>query len=356
MAIIDVLKCDRPEKMVWKWQPPEGGLRQEELRLGTQLVVNHSQQAVFVKGGEIADIFEAGTHTLSTENLPILSGLIGLAFGGQSPFKAEVYFFNKAIAMDTKFALRPPFNMIEPNFRVTIPIVSRGSFAVKITDVRLFISQIIGTLPDFEAATLSQYFRGIITEQIKAAIIRISREQNLSPLELEAIVIDVSDAVKGIFAETLARYGLFLELFSIEAISIVDDDPRVKKVIEDYQSLMAKDMEERMRLRRHSENLEVYKVERSFDTTEAAAGNIGGGSDGGAGSILGTMLGYQMVQPLGSAIGTMVGTITPNVQQTVTDEFDEIDRKMKKLGEWKAEGILTDEVYNEKIKELLNRI
>jgi len=177
MAIIDVLKYDGPNNvLVWKWRPRNDGKRQEELRLGTQLVVNQSQQAVFVKGGQIADIFEAGTYTLSTQNLPILSGLIGLAFGGQSPFKAEVYFFNKAVAMDNKFGLIP-FNMIEPNFHVPIPITSRGSFAVKISDVRAFLSQIIGTVPDFEAATLKQYFRGIITENIKTAIVKISREQ-----------------------------------------------------------------------------------------------------------------------------------------------------------------------------------
>jgi len=160
MAIIDVLKYDGPNNvLVWKWRPKGGGSREEELRLGTQLVVNHSQQAVFVKGGQIADIFDGGTHTLSTQNLPILSRIIGLAFGGQSPFKAEVFYFNKSVAMDNKFGLLP-FNMIEPNFRVPIPITSRGSFAVKISDANVFLSRIIGTVRDLEAATLTQYFRG----------------------------------------------------------------------------------------------------------------------------------------------------------------------------------------------------
>jgi len=352
MAIIDVLKYDGPNNvLVWKWRPKNDGQRQEELRLGTQLVVNQSQQAVFLHGGQIADIFKAGTHTLSTENLPILSKLIGLAFGGQSPFKAEVYFFNKAVAMDNKFGLIP-FNMLEPNFKVPIPITSRGSFAVKIKDVHSFLSQIIGTVPDFEANTLKHYFRGIITEQIKTAIIKISREQKISPLELEAIVLDVSDAVKGIISETLAKYGLFLEMFNIEAVSIVDEDQRVKNVVEEYQRLMSQDMEERLRLKRRSENLDIYKIERSFDTTEKAAENIGGG-DGGASGILGTMVGLGMVNPLGNAIGGMMSNITPNVQPVSKDE---VIKLLKDLGELKAAGILTDEEFNEKKKELLNKI
>ena len=368
MAIIDVLKYDGPNNvLVWKWRPKDTGafgsrreglsgkqrdsdIRQEEFRLGTQLIVNQSQQAVFVKNGQIADVFEAGRHTLSAANLPIISSIIGLAFGGQTPFKAEVYFFNKAVAMDNKFGLIP-FNMIEPNFRVPIPVTSRGSFAIKVSDVCAFLSQIIGTVPDFEAGTLKNYFRGVITEQIKTAIIKISKEQNISPLELEAIVIDVSGAVKGIISETLAKYGLHLELFNIEAIPIVDEDERVKKVVEDYQRLMSQDMEERMRLKRRAENLDMYKIERSFDTTEKAAENIGGGN-----GILGTMVGLGMVQPLGNAIGNMMGNITPNVQPQATMNKDEVIKLLKDLGDLKTAGILTEEEFAEKKKELLSKI
>jgi membrane protease subunit (stomatin/prohibitin family) len=355
MATIDVLKYDGPNNvLVWKWRPRHDGKRQEELRFGTQLVVNQSQQAVFIKGGQIANVFDAGTYTLSSENLPILSNLIGLAFGGQSPFKAEVYFFNKAVAMDNKFGLIP-FNMLEPNFRVPIPITSRGSFAVKIIDIRAFLSQIIGTVPDFEAATLKQFFRGVIVENVKTSIMRISKEQKLSPLELEAIVLDVSDAVKEIISETLAKYGLYLELFNIEAIPIVDEDPRVKKVVEDYQRLMSQDIEERMRLKRRAENLEVYKVERTFDTTEKAAGSLGG-NDSGAGSILGTMVGIGMTQPLGNAIGNIMDNVTKNTQRTNQITEEELEQKMNLLNKWYKEGTLTDEEFTEKKKELLSKM
>lgn len=353
MAIIDVLKYDGPNNvLVWKWRPANDGKRQEELRLGTQLVVNQSQQAVFVNGGQIADVFDAGTYTLSSKNLPILSSIIGLAFGGQSPFKAEVYFFNKAVAMDTKFGLIP-FNMIEPNFRVPIPITSRGSFAVKVSDTKLFLNKIIGTVPDFEADKLKHFFRGIITENVKNAITKISKELQISPLELESIVLDVSDAVKGIIIDTFTQYGLEIFLFNIEAIPVIDEDERVKKIVTDYQRLMSQDMEERMRLKRRAENLDIYKVERSFDTSEKAAENIGGGI--GDSGILGTMVGLGMTQPLANAMGNMMNNITPNIQQQTINK-DEIISLLHKLGELKASGILTEEEFAEKKKELLSRI
>ena len=359
MAIIDVLKYDGPNNvLVWKWRPKGEGKREEELRLGTQLVVNQSQQAIFIKGGQLLDVFESGTHTLSTINLPVLSSLIGLAFGGQSPFKAEVYFVNKAVAMDTKFGLMP-FNMLEPNFRVPIPITSRGSFAVKVSDAKLFLNRIIGTVPDFEAARLTQFFRGIITENVKSAITKISKEQSINPLELEAIVSEVSGAVKGIISVSLADYGLHLEFFNIEAIPVVDEDPRVKKIVEDFHRLMSMDMEERMRLKRRAENLEVYKIERTYDTTEKAAENIGGGI-GGEGGILGTVVGLGMAMPIANTMGNIMSKTTQNIQQnqdnTAIINKDEILKLLKDLGELKIAGILTEEEFTEKKKELLSKL
>ena len=360
MAFIDVLKCDRHDLLVWKWEAPGGGSRQEELRLGTQLIVNHSQQAVFVRDGKIADIFDPGKYTLSTKNLPILSGIVGLAFGGQSPFKAEVFFFNKTVAMNIKFGL-VPFNMIEPNFKIPIPITSRGSFAIKVDNVKAFISQIIGTIPSFEAEKLKDYFRGVITEQVKTAIFRVAKEQSLSPLELESIVLEVSDAVKGIISNAFSNYGIHLELFNIEGVSIIDDDQRVKKIVEDYQQMMAEDIQERMRLKRRAENLEVYKVERTFDTTEAAATNMGKGGDG----VVGTMMGLGLVAPLGNTISGMMQNMAPNVQpappqpsseQPQKESKEDIIKLLKELGELKNAGILTEDEFAEKKKALLDRI
>ena len=376
MAIIDVLKYDGPNNvLVWKWRPKDRGKRraelfggqrdyderQEEIRWGSQLVVNQSQIAVFVKGGQIADIFAGGTYTLSTKNLPILVSIISLPFGLSSPFKAEVYYINKAVVMDTQFQLLP-FNMIEPNFRVPIPVTSRGSFAVRVGEARQFLSKIIGTMPDLEADQLKQYFRGVIVENVKSAITRIAKEQKISPLELEATVMEVSDTVKDTIATTLEKYGLKLDLFNIEGVSIVDDDPRVKKVVEDYHRLMSQDIEERMRLKRRAENIDIYKVERQFDTTEKAAENMGGGIGGDSG-ILGMIVSMGMAQPLANTMAGVVGNALQNQtaqSQTPlkTEHLDEdkIFKKLKELGELKTAGILTEEEFSEKKKELLSKI
>jgi len=229
-----------------------------------------------------------------------------MAFGGDSPFAAEVWFVNKATSMDVKWGI-PPFNMVEPNFKVPIPVSARGSFAIKILDTRNFLTEIVGTEKDLDSPTLKEKFRGIIVNLVKAAIFKIAQEQKLSPVELEGIVYQVTGAINGIVAQNLERYGLALDLFVIEAIPVIDDDPRVKQVIENLQTIWAEDMEERMRLKRRGENLAVYQVERAFDTTETAAANLGQGGDGGSGGILSTFVGLGAAASLGGQMGGMMG-------------------------------------------------
>jgi len=360
MAIIDVLKYDGPNNaLVWKWRSASNSSREEELRYGTQLVVNQSQEACFIKGGQLLDVFGPGTHTLSSKNLPILSSIIGLAFGGDSPFKAEVYFINKSVSMDAKFGLIP-FNMLEPNFKVPIPVTSRGSFALNVSDSKAFLNKIVGTVPDFETRTLSQYFRGVIVENVKNAITKIAKEQNLSPLELESIVYEVGNAVRGLMGNTISDYGLELKLFNIEAIPIVDSDQRVKDVVAQYQKIMTEDVAERMRLKRRADNLDVYRLERSFDTSEKVAENIGGGLGGDGGNLIGTMVSMGMVNPIASQMSNMMDSNMPNYQNhTATsnnNNNDNVFEDLKKLGELKAMGVLTDEEFDEKKKELLKKI
>ena len=308
MAIIDVLKYEGPnDELVWKWTPEQGNSKREnQLRIGTQLVVNESQEAFMFKGGKLLDAFGPGTHTLTSYNLPFLADFIGVFFGGDSPFTAEVFYVNKALSQDSKWGLIP-FNIIEPNFKVPIPITCRGSYSLKVEDSRLFLTQLVGVTKSYNQAELQKMFRGIISESTKNSIWKLSKVFELGPLELEYMVKELSNSIQPSIEEAMNSYGMTIDLFSVEGISVIDEDPKVKKIVEDYHRIMSEDMEEKLRLKRRAEQLNVYKVERTFDTTEAAATNIGGGEGGGDGSgILGTMVGLGMAMPLANQVGGMI--------------------------------------------------
>ena len=79
MAFINLVRFDGLKSRDWLiYKYPS-----EDLVLGTQLIVQEGQAAVFVKSGIVADVFYPGTYTLATENFPLLKGLINLPFGGE---------------------------------------------------------------------------------------------------------------------------------------------------------------------------------------------------------------------------------------------------------------------------------
>ena len=63
--------------------------------------VKDGELAVFVyqqKDGSMQDyIVGPYDQTIKTANFPVLSGIVGAAFGGASPFQAEIYFINLSI-------------------------------------------------------------------------------------------------------------------------------------------------------------------------------------------------------------------------------------------------------------------
>jgi membrane protease subunit (stomatin/prohibitin family) len=151
------------DELVWKFP-------YENLSIGAQLIVNQTQEAVFVKGGAIADIFGAGTHTLSANNIPVLQKLINIPFGGRTPFTAEVWYVNKTIRRNLKFGTPHPIDLLDPLYGVSIPIRSFGEFGVQITDSSAFLQQMVGTLHLFTTDDIVEQFKSLIVQKLTAFI------------------------------------------------------------------------------------------------------------------------------------------------------------------------------------------
>lgn len=147
MALIDRLKYDfPPDVLVYKWPS-------EDLTLGAQLIVNESQEAIFFKGGKALDLFGPGTHTLSSANLPLLQKLINLPLGGKTPFAAEVYFVNKTVAFAQDWGTKAPIMLLDPRYRVTIPLRGYGQYAVRVENSREFVVHVVDASPGALAST-----------------------------------------------------------------------------------------------------------------------------------------------------------------------------------------------------------
>lgn len=310
MAIANIIKFTEEEPLlIWKWHDSKCSKREDEIRLGSQLVVGENQQAIFVKGGKICDIFETGQYTLSTSNLPIISQIIGSVFGGDSPFQASIYFINKAIFMNAKFGLSP-FNLIEPNFKVPIPVSARGTYSIRIIDGKKLLINLAGNSTEFTVEKIRNSFKSLICTNVKSEIINLTRSTGISPIELETQIIQVNHAVKEKISLLFKEYGLEIEHFVLEGIPVIDDDPKVQNVIVKMHELMSQDIEEKMKFKRHAENLDMYKLERQLEISQSAAENIGNNG------LSGAFVGINAANTIGQQLGTIVSDVfnTHNIQ------------------------------------------
>ncbi len=289
MALFKVIKYDGPiGVMAWKFPGTE-------FNTLSQLIVNESQEAVFFKGGQALDVLGAGTHTLHNSNIPILSKLVNLPFGGKSPFSAEVWFVNKLFVLDLRWGTTAPIQIQDPKYNMFLPVRTFGSFGVRITDSKRFLTSLVGVSPVLNADTLSNYFTGILMSHISDCISSYLVMRKISILELNAYLNEMSAEISHTVEPIFAEYGVLPVNFSVMSVNMPEHD---KSVIS-LKSALAKRAE--MDIIGYT-----YVQERSFDTLESAAAN-----EGSAGTLIGAGLGLGMGAGMGTAFGAAMGGIAP---------------------------------------------
>lgn len=275
MAIIDRIKYDGPSSgaqwLIYKCPS-------DEFVLGSQLIVNQGQEALFFKGGEALDLFGPGTHTLSTGNLPLLKKLVNLPFGGKTPFAAEVYYINKTANLDMKWGTSTPIPLEDPKYGLILNVGARGQYGITIYDSRLFVSRIIGAVPNGTTTNpmvILRYFNGLINSKIKSVTASYMIQKQISFLEISQFLSELSVAFQNALTEEFERFGIELASFFCESIA-----PRP----EEYE-----------KLRGYKEELALgqgfYQQRRSLDILEKLAENPSSGSIANAGIGLGMGLG-----------------------------------------------------------------
>lgn len=289
MALIDVVKWDAAgDELMWKFPS-------SELSTMTQLIVHESQWAMLFKDGKRLDLFEAGRHTLNTNNLPLLNKLVNLPFGGQSPFKAEVWFVNKAIPLNLKWGTPTPMQLEDPQYGLVVPISAFGQMGVRIADPGLFAATLMGTLRSFRTQDVLSHFKGVLVSQLKASIASAIVKRQIPVLQIETELVTLSEIIQQEIAPHYARFGLEVQLFRIMSIAMPQDDPGVLELKKAKAAAARRKIE--------GSN---YAQERTFDVLQTSAGNVGVGGGFaaiGMGLAAGQSMGQMAVQQMPPAMG-----------------------------------------------------
>ena len=297
MAIIDVVKYQgNDEEFISKYP-------KSDIRLGSQLIVNVSQVAFFVKGGQIHDHFEPGTYTLTTENIPILNRLINLPFGSQSPFQAEVYFVNLISKLDLKWGTTNPIQLEDPKYNIIVPIRAFGQYGIKIKDPRLFFESLVGNMESFSIERINEYFKGKLLSSLTTIVSKKLITDQISILEINSYLDELSIFAQEKIKETFLQFGIDIVNFYFISINIPENDPSVLKLKE------SKDLAAKLKIL----GKDLYQMDRSFNVLDKAADNEGG--------IAGSLAGVGIGLGVGSSIGSQMASLSGNLNTNIPPEI-----------------------------------
>ena len=288
MALFQVIRFEGPpEVLVWKYP-------KENMNSGSQLVVGPAQTAVFVKEGRICDLFESGTYTLDTNNLPLLSALINLPFGGRSPFTAEVFYVNQRSILDIKWGTQVPIQLKDPVYQVIIPLRAFGQYGVSVEDPGLFVEKLVGAAHAYTTDDLIRYFRGLVGSRVTDELSTALTEEGISFVEASARIAELSERIAGRLQDFFAAYGIRLVSFFISSINAPENDPsvqRLKAVLSERQKMEALNYN--------------YQQAQTYNILGRAADQLGG--DGG-------MAGVGVGAAMGAAVADLVRQNLPSAQ------------------------------------------
>jgi len=202
---------------------PEGGMA--DIKLGARCIVMDSQAAVFFRNGKAMDTFRGGTHTLTTENLPVVSKLFKLVYN-DAPFQAAVYYVSLKPFRDMKWGTKEPIMLEDTKFGF-VNVRAFGKFSIRVVDPQVFIATVVGTEGRQDTRDVERWFKDVVCARF--ADLLAEYMQGKSVLQLQAKRDELSVAVKARTADDFAKYGIELYDFLVSSISLPE---AVKKAID----------------------------------------------------------------------------------------------------------------------------
>ena len=332
MAIIDVIKYEG-DNSTFIWKHPC-----EDFSTMSQLIVHESQEAIFFKDGKVLDIFSAGKYTLSTGNIPILSKLINIPFGGDSPFHCEVYFINKTEQMAIRWGTDSKVQYVEPTYKFPISIGASGDMRLSVADSKKLLLKLVGTENFLDRQSLVGYFRGVLMTRVKTYMAQTMRQNAINIFEIDEQLEAFSKDIHVKLIEDFLEYGIDLKHFYVTTIVKPDGDPQYERFKELHFRQYADIAEAKLRQQteiidaqteaqkvvidsqaqatKRAQEGYTYQQERGFDVAQDAARNEGAGQFTNMGIGLGMMAGVGggIANMLGGAVNTAFSGVNPQSQ------------------------------------------
>jgi membrane protease subunit (stomatin/prohibitin family) len=329
---IDVIEWVDPSRETLIWKFPD---QDKEVKMGAQLTVRESQVAILINEGQIADVFGPGRHELTTRNMPILTSLKSWKYGFNSPFKVDVYFVNMRQFTDLKWGTPAPVYIPDSKFG-QVEIRAFGAYNFRIGDARKFFTEYAGTDYHLTVSELEGTLKGKLVDRFTEVVAEMA-DNGLSFVQLQANKSEFTEALYPRIHDYFTQFGLELTDFQIQSISL---PPEVNEFLrKNTQMKMVGDMNQ----------FQQFQQAKALEDAAKSGGNISQpGMD-----MASMMMANMMMQNMQNQQQNQQSNGGGNNNAMSRDD---VMRTLKELGELKAAGVLTDEEFDTKKKELLSKL
>ena len=226
---IDIIEWTDESRDTLSYRFPDEDM---EIKRGAQLIVRESQVAQFVYLGQFGDTFGPGKHTLTTENIPILTNLKSWKYAFESPFKADVYYVVTRAFTGNKWGTSNPVMMNDATLGV-VRVRAFGTYDFRITDPKIFLKEVAGTDDHFTLEEFAHVMRSRIVSVFSEALAKAK----IPVFEVAARYSEVGAALTPVINAVIGpTYGLEMSTFVVENVSVPAE---VEQAIDKRSSMTA---------------------------------------------------------------------------------------------------------------------
>ena len=373
------------------WRQPE-----EDFNTNSTLIVMPGEEAIFIHGGTIEQVFENGTYKLTTENYPFISRLKNAFSGGISTFNCVVYFVRKAVSKELFWGTTQRIQVRDKLWGIRTDVGARGAYKLSVDDSVHFLEKLVGNNVTYQQPDdIFSYFGEEVQSKIISTLSKFLNEWPSELIGMEAHLQELSATLRPSINEILKEYGLKCESFSVSGLLI--DTSKYDSLDESQMSLIAAQRQAQAdkiaKLTNAEADAGVFSLlgenwakMRAAEILQTLAENPG------AGGVAATGAGLQMGIAAGSAFSglanqmfsaypganqqhsvqnTMFNSHSNRYTQADTDEdapavgsahpsagsAEDADiAALEKLKTMLEKGLIPQSVYDQKMSEILSRM
>ena len=173
-----------------------------------------------------------GKHTLTTDNIPVLTNLKSWKYAFESPFKADVYYVVTRLFTGNKWGTANPVMMRDADFGI-VRLRAYGTYDFRIVDPKKFLKEVAGTDDHFRLDEFNDTMRSRIVSVFSDAL----AQAKIPALDVAARYTELGEALLPVINPAIGdKYGLAMTSFIVENVSV---PPEVEQAIDKRSSMAA---------------------------------------------------------------------------------------------------------------------